>query len=93
TEPAMCSIQSPDGYTKTWRDTAETLLNPLIPDDDPLGETEEQALVRVDIAVPPSTPDSPEFGMGEVRKAIAHLKPKKCPGRDRIEIEMVRCGR
>ncbi|KAG7197099.1 hypothetical protein KM043_012394 [Ampulex compressa] len=92
TEHVMCSIQSPDGYTKTWRDTTETLLNALISDDNLLRETEEQALVRVDIAVPPSTPDSPEFGMGGVRKSIAHLKPKKCPGRDKIKIEIVRCG-
>ncbi|KAK2578450.1 hypothetical protein KPH14_012256, partial [Odynerus spinipes] len=86
-EQAMSNIRTGTGHTMGWRDTAETLLEALIPDDIEANESPEQVLVRVEATTQPDVGDAEVFSGAELRKAILALKRGKCPGLDRIEAE------
>lgn len=87
---AMSSIRTTNGPTMRWEDTAETLLNALIPDDSPEDDTPEQHAIRYADARTHNVADSPEFSQVELSKAVDGLKNGKCPGLDRIEVEVVK---
>ncbi|KAK2577889.1 hypothetical protein KPH14_000689 [Odynerus spinipes] len=70
-----------------WRDTAETLLEALIPDDIEANESPEQILARVEATTQPDVGDAEAFSGAELRKAVLALKRGKYPGLDRIEAE------
>ncbi|KAK2577691.1 hypothetical protein KPH14_011599 [Odynerus spinipes] len=88
----MSNIRTGTGHTMEWRDTAETLLEALIPDDIEANESTEQVLARVEANTQPDVGDAEAFSGAELRKAILTLKQRKCPGLDRIEAEAVKCA-
>lgn len=90
--PALfSSLEKSDGtMTKGWRESAETLLATLLPDDDPLSDTIEQQATRaqmvqnleIDTAVQ-------QLEVDELKGIINALKKKKAPGPDGICGEVV----
>lgn len=89
-ETAFESIKTSTGHTATWEQTAETLLNTLIPDDSTIGETPWHINVRNETETLPTTDDTPPFATQEVENVIKSLKNGKAPGHDMIEAEMIK---
>ena len=90
--PEMLStVMREDGsMTEGWRDSAEALINGLLPSDSQLGETEEQLALRggmpeyfelTGLTMP--------FAVEQVRVAILHQKKKKAAGPDGIKAEVL----
>ncbi|KAK2578423.1 hypothetical protein KPH14_000970 [Odynerus spinipes] len=89
----MSNIRTGTGHTMGWRDTAETLLEALIPDDIETNESPEQILARAEATTQPDVGDAEVFSGAELRKAVLALKRGKCPGLDRIEAEAYKIRR
>lgn len=81
-----------DNRTTTWIQTGQILLNTLIPNDDPTGETTWHKSVRDEVIILPDTENTPQFTEQEVHKAVKSLKNGKAPGHDLIEAEMVKAA-
>lgn len=85
------TMNKPDGTTtKNWRESAEVLMEALLPPDEIEGETEEQVRIRgrmiANYINHNRTQDTEE---AEVRKAILALKKNKAPGPDGLKAEIL----
>lgn len=98
----VCSVKNQDNtHALDWKENAKRLLDALIPDDDAANETTEQREIRNEIkdqiedsrkemTVDSSgVPDASPFTMFELEEAVKTLRKKKCPGPDRIEVEVL----
>ena len=89
-EEAVSSLVLADGeQTESWRSTAEALLRALVPDDEVREETPEQMWIRNETAVQPDTEAAPPFLEEELCAAVTRLRRGKCPGPDRVEVEVI----
>ncbi|KAI4472547.1 hypothetical protein M0802_016713 [Mischocyttarus mexicanus] len=66
------------------------LLHGMIPDDNTENESEWQLNVRKLVNDASNTEDTPQFQESEVENIIKRLGPKKAPGYDLIEADMVK---
>ena len=90
-ETAMSSIRLPQGqYTQDWEGSARTLLHALAPDDEDTNETDEQRRTREEAVETRATCDESDFTRGDLRRAVKHLKNRKSPGLDRVEVEVLK---
>ena len=83
-QKAMSSIRTEQGYTMSWTETAEELLNGLFKDEadpPPELEVEEEML---------TTPETAPWTQSKVRRAVKRMRSSKCPGTDMTEPEMVK---
>lgn len=92
TDTAFETIKTGTTQTTTTEQTLETLLNALIPDDDPSGETAWQEAVREDAKRPPDSENTPPFSFCEVETAVKKLKNGKAPGHDLIEAAIIKAA-
>lgn len=89
-EQAQESIKSTDRQTTTWTDTAQLLLEALIPGDNPAEETPWHSNIRNETQTPPDTEDTPPFEAPEIGRIIRRMKNKKAPGHDLLETEVIK---
>ena len=87
----LSTLNRPDGgQTIGWQESAQLLMDTLLPDDRPDDDSADQVQLRVDmfgrsengIAVCP-------FAVEEVEEAILRMKRGKAPGPDGISIEVL----
>lgn len=80
-----------DNYTKNWRESAEILLQSLLPDDDVQEDSREQRSTRQEMTEvrPANTRISAPFTMEEVDNVIQRMKKNKAPGPDGIKAEIL----
>lgn len=90
TEQACNTIKINGQHTATWEETASALLHAIIPDDSPQENTIEQDNICTSARAPPDTDNTPIFTREEIGKAISTIKPKKTPGHDYLEAEIIR---
>lgn len=78
-------------YTKDWKESAETLLKILLPDDDIRQDDEEQRIKRREMAVsfPENNIQTRAFTTNEVEEVVMNLKKNKAPGPDGIKAEII----
>ena len=89
-ETVQSNIVSHSKHTITWEETAKILLNTLIPDDDKECETSWHTQIRNETETTASTEDTPPFRVEEINTIINKLNSRKAPGRDLIEVQMVK---
>ena len=89
-ETVQSNLRTNSKYTTTWKETAQILLNTLIPDDDKNSETIWHTQTRRETITIGNVEDSPPFTTEETGKIIKKLNERKAPGRDLIEVGMVK---
>ena len=76
--------------SKTMRETAKILLETHVPDLDIENETEEQAMVSLDVCAEPIGEDCEPFSPREVKVAVKAFRNGKAPGLDLIETQVLK---
>ncbi|KAG5869291.1 hypothetical protein JTB14_028630 [Gonioctena quinquepunctata] len=89
----LSSLEREDGsMTGTWEESAELLVNTLLPSDVHEGETAEQQEARREMVQvyqePPETILYP-FTENEIEECLCTMKKKKAPGPDNITTEVL----
>lgn len=93
--PTVYSTLKMDGeeetYTKDWKESAETLLRILLPDDNREGEDEDQERLRRELIeeIPNNNIQTRPFTENEVEDAIMKIKKNRAPGPDGIKVEIL----
>lgn len=92
--PTMLStLKKEDGtFTESWEESAETLLNVLLPPDKLEGETVEQRNIREEMIQEYQIEEEreiEEFTEEEVYESMREMKRKKAPGPDNIHVEIL----
>lgn len=89
-ETAQCNLNIDGTHTMSLEETAETLMNALIPNDDKTNETDWHRNMRNETEITEGTDDSPPFTLQEVADIVRTLNTKKAPGHDLIEAKMIK---
>ena len=89
-ETVQSNLRTNSKYTTTWKETAQILLNTIIPDDDKNSETIWHTQTRKETITIGNVEDSPPFTTEETGKIIKKLNERKAPGRDLFEVGMVK---
>ena len=87
----LSTLNRPEGgQTTGWKESAQLLMDVLLPDDRPGGDTVDQGQMRVDMfdRSENGIPVCP-FAVEEVRDAISAMRKKKAPGPDGISAEVL----
>lgn len=79
-----------EGMTGDWKETANVLMESLLPSDDMQGETPEQVQMRQEMRTRYVTEERARpFEVEEVKAAITRLGKRKSPGLDMIQSEVL----
>ena len=89
-ETVQSNLRTNNKFSTTWKETAQILLNALIPDDDKNSETIWHTQTRRETLTIGNIEDSPPFTIEETGKIIKKLNERKAPGRDLIEVGMIK---
>lgn len=84
------NLRTCNGHTTTVEETAEVLLQSLIPDDKPSEYTEDDKRVTNCLLQIPVTQPSSLITVEELRLVCRSLRMKKAPGADRISNKMLK---
>lgn len=85
----VSNIKINDAHTLGVKETAEALLNALIPDDTTVNDTDYHREVRLMAAVPPMSPSSDLPTLDEFVKIVRALPVNKASGEDKISNKMI----
>lgn len=88
-EQAQSNIYHNNMHTTFWKETANALLNTLIPDDNTKNEGEWHRSIRAYVTDEQDTPDTPPFTTDEITQIVKSLNVNKDPGHDLIEVKMI----
>lgn len=89
-DKAINSIKYEGSSSTSWRNSRETLLHSLIPDDNCQNDIEWQKSIRAHIEVPPAVEDDPPFSHAEIILAARKTKTRRAPGIDNIDPEVAK---
>lgn len=92
--PIMLStlLKEDGSLTESWEESADILLDVLLPPDDLENETEIQTQIReamIQRYETPGVPVTEEFTENEIRENLRTMKKRKAPGPDNIHVEIL----
>lgn len=91
TETLLSTVRGTQGVTRTYGETMQTLMNSLVPDDDPAADDKEQRNLRDRMTVLPDTDDNDDpIDLDEVTEVIMRQRRGRAPGPNGIPAEVLR---
>lgn len=87
-EKVLSTLKTRNHSTKTAEETAVSLLEVHIPDDQVEEDTPEQGRIRINARTALDTAEAQPFTEQEIPKAVGKFKNNKAPGPDQIEVSV-----